>query len=269
MANREITPDLVVQRQVGNNLVTFLGVEHEESDKGALSSEIIDHIRASSTVVVEYLPDELAGTVYKHGTLGYIAQAEANRAGITHFFDEIGKVTAEESKAISVIDPANNLEFFAHYMGLPLTLSAGCVVAAELYKNKQKVSRRSLIAGMSLGIASTIAGVEGASWVLHRTPLKQHTKPLYREWSVNAKDSRWVIVSQGLEQMEGTNTLVIYPKSHIVDGFMHYLDHPEQRKAKFNLYSKVPGLTTSIREFKFNSRFGAWEKIKESPILSV
>ncbi len=81
---------------------------------------------------------------------------------------------------------------------------------------------------------------------------------------------RWVTIAQGLAQYCDNNDhhlAVLYPPAHIIYGILHYLNHPEERKKKYWIYSRIlPGITKAIRAYRFES--GRWKLVKSKPITT-
>lgn len=258
------------ERKVGNSQITFIGVEHEAPPSTypwQKILEIIDSLGENGKVVLEYFPPELEQTIYNHPLLGFYAQRYSKKAGITHFFGGVGQIAAKAKKEVIVLDPANNVPFQLLYLHVPLMaigLGIGWGIWQRTNKHRLRVKWSHWLAVGTL----VITGLEGVSWYLQDTLRTHSTKRLYRDNALNMRDMRWVTVAQGLIQYckdDAHRIAVLYPPAHLIDGVLHYLNSPEERKKKYTIYSRIfPRITKMIRGYRFES--GEWRLIMYEPI---
>lgn len=256
--------------KIGKSLVTFISVEHEApaySYPWQKIHQIIENLGENGKVVLEYFPPELEHTIYNHPLLGRYAKWYSNKAGITHFFGGAGQIAARTQKAVIVLDPANNARFQLLYLHMPLAaigLGIGWGIWKRRSKQRIKWSQR-IVAGTLL-----LTGLEGVSWFLQDTLRTHPFKRFYRDHALNMRDMRWVTVAQGLIEYckdDAHQLAVLYPPAHIIDGLIHYLNHPEERTKKYAIYSRLfPGVTKTIREYRFES--GKWKLVMREPITT-
>jgi hypothetical protein len=284
----------VVCRNVGQANVTFVCVEHEALAHTYPWPQIHQYIEQAGEhgkIGLEYFPPELERTIYNRPLLGRYARWYSRYAGITEFFGEVGSIAARTEKEILVFDPANSAAFQMLYLHIPLATIAlgvgrGCYEVLEktkgaaLFKEsmtaglefnprqseKQRI-RRTVLQGVVLGTL-VVAGLEAVSWRIQDTRHRHSLQSLYRERSINMRDMRWVTIAQGLTQYCTENDhpiVMLYPPAHMLDGVLHYLDHPEQCKRKYRIYSKLlPGITKAIRAYRYEG--GDWRLVRRETI---
>ena len=265
----------ISEKRIRNSQVTFIGVEHEASPNSYPWQGIQQHIESageSGKIVLEYFPAELEQTIYNHPILGCYAKRYSENAGIASFFGGMGSIAAVTRREVIVLDPANNATFQLLYLHLPLAAIAlgagwGCYEALQTMRGNQR-SRTKLLQRLAAGTLS-ITGLEGVSWFLQDRPSMRSLQRLYRDNSVNMRDMRWVTIAQGLVQYCGKheqNLSVLYPPAHM-EGILHYLNRPDERKRKYAFYSSMfSGITKAIREYRFEH--GQWRLTKREPITA-
>lgn len=285
----------IVKRNIGKSCITFIGVEHEAPVKTYPWQQIQQYIESAGEhgkIGLEYFPPELEHTIYCLPLLGRYARWYSSYAGITQFFGGVGNIVARTEKEVLVFDPANSAAFQMLYLHLPLAaialgVSRGCYEALQKIKgvtllgkesvaastgsssqqNRKQWVRRTVLQGLVLGTL-VIAGLEGVSWRIQDTRHRHSLQSFYRERSLNMRDMRWVTIAQGLTQYcteDEQHIIMLYPPAHMIDGVLHYLDYPEQRKKKYRIYSKLlPGITKAIRSYRWES--GDWRLTKRELI---
>ena len=257
-------------RKIGNSHVTFVGVEHEappHSYPWHKIQQIIESLGENGKIVLEYFPPELEQTIYNHPLLGRYARWYSHNAGILHFFGGVGDIAATTQKEVIVLDPANNAPFQLLYLHMPLVaMSLGIGWAIWKRWSKQRIRWPQRLATATL----LLTGLEGVSWYLQDTIRTHPFKRFYRDHALNMRDMRWVTVAQGLIQYckdDPHHLAVLYPPAHIMDGVLHYLNHPEERTKKYAIYSRfLPGVPKTIRAYRFES--GRWKLVMREPIIA-
>jgi len=292
-----LQPVSMVERYVGKAHVTLIGVEHEAAPQSYPWHAIrqsIEHLGGRGAIALEYFPSELEQTIYQHRLLGRYARRYAARAGITHFFGGVSHIAAHTGHTIIVLDPANTALFQLLYLHLPL---AACAVGTAWWwyaaletlqrhthwgrgaerrhagaSSNPRIPRaqRSTLLHRVLASMLLSAGLGGVAWFAQDTRYRYVLQPIYREYGLHMRDMRWVTIAQGLAQygrQHRHRVVVLYPPAHLLDGIVHYLDHPEQRKHKYRFYAKVlPGITKAIRTYRWHRDH--WRLVHYEPIVA-
>jgi hypothetical protein len=290
-------PLVRVERHLGQAHLTLLGVEHDAAPQSYPWSAIQHTLAEMGTqgrVALEYFPPELEQTIYRHAVFGGYARRYASHAGITPFFGGIAHLATHTQQEILVLDPANSAAFQLLYLHLPLVAIAGGVGwwGYDLLQPRQRLPRAHQAAGTGQrGAAATprpprsgrrrvlqrvlasllvSMGLAGVAWWPQDTRYRQRLQPLYREYALHMRDMRWVTIAQGLVQYGAQHpgrVVVVYPPTHLLDGIVHYLDHPDQRRTKYHVYARVlPGITKAIRAYRWTG--DQWRLMKYEPIAT-
>jgi hypothetical protein len=286
-----------IERHLGQTHLTLLGIEHDAAPQSYPWS-VIQHILAEmgtqGRVALEYFPPELEQTIYRHAVLGGYARRYARHAGITPFFGGIAHLVTHTQQEIVVLDPANSAAFQLLYLHLPLAaLAAGAGWwGYDLLRTWQRHARGRQAAGtwrrdaaatprpptsghrhmLQRVLASLLVSVGGAgvAWWPQDTRYRWVLQPLYREYALHMRDMRWVTIAQGLAQYAAQHAgpmVVVYPPTHLLDGIVHYLDHPHQRRTKYRVYATLlPGITKAIRAYRWTG--DQWRLVQYAPIAT-
>jgi hypothetical protein len=265
-----LQPLIIVERSLGNAQVTLVGVEHEAAPHSypwSAIRKVIERQEAPGALVLEYFPPELEHTIYRHKLLGRYARRYAAHAGINHFFGSVADIAADTHHPVIILDPANTVAFQLLYLHFPLAalaLGAGW----WWYDTRKALHKRSRWGKRALAGMLFSAGLGGVAWGVQDTRYRHLLQPLYREYALHMRDMRWVTIAQGLAQyceQQRRHVVVVYPPTHMLDGIVHYLDHPEQRKKKYRFYAAVlPGITKAIRTYRWERDH--WRLVQHAPI---
>ncbi len=269
-------PPLVrVERHLGQAHLTLLGVEHDAAPQSYPWSVIQHTLAAMGTqgrVALEYFPPELEQTIYRHAVLGGYARDYAGHAGITPFFGGIAHLVTHTQQDILVLDPANSAAFQLLYLHFPLAALAAGVGwwGYDLLHTWQRRARGRRVLPRVLASLLLSVGGAGVAWWPQDTRYRWVLQPLYREYALHMRDMRWVTIAQGLAQYAAQHAgpiVVVYPPTHLLDGIVHYLDHPDQRRTKYWVYATLlPGITKAIRAYRWTG--DQWRLVQYEPIAT-
>ncbi len=271
----EPQPLVHVERHLGQAHLTLLGVEHDAAPQSYPWSVIQHTLAAMGTqgcVALEYFPPELEQTIYRHAVLGRYARAYAGHAGITPFFGGIAHLVTHTQQEVLVLDPANSAAFQLLYLHLPLAaIAAGTAWwGYDLLHTRQRRARGRRVLPRVLASLLVSVGGAGVAWWPQDTRYRQVLQPLYREYALHMRDMRWVTIAQGLAQYAAQHAgpmVVVYPPTHLLDGIVHYLDHPDQRRTKYRVYATLlPGITKAIRAYRWTG--DQWRLVQYAPIVT-
>lgn len=224
----------------------LVGVEYGINNTSVVLRELISN---SNSVIVEYFPPELETTTFRVPFVGDFAANFSVRSNVGSFYNDITLIAAEMKKDIVVMDPANNIEFGALDLGLSPALESAEVGTLGFSLMLARTKRRTALA---IGLTSLLAVTSGYG-IAHNN-------------QINPDDLRRVVVSQGLAQDANDKAVLFYSPQHINDGLIPYLNNSDYRNWKYSIYSKIPGITRSIRRYSARPD-NQWDLVSSTPIL--